>query len=86
MGSGIGFVHNTYLFDHPQKGVMIAPWTYFPQPLWSIGQLGLTAALPAAFKFMMNQSNPLVALAYLIMVAVAALRHSWRPANKAARQ
>jgi hypothetical protein len=82
IGSGIGFVHNTYLFDHPQKGVMVAPWTYAPQPLWSVGQLGLAAALPWAFKFMTSQHNPLLALAYLIMVAVHALRHSWRPAKK----
>lgn len=81
VGSGIGFVHNTYLFDHPQKAVMYAPWTYFPQPLWSVGQLGLATALPWAFKFMNSQHNPLLAVGYLVMVAVHALRHSWRPAR-----
>lgn len=84
VGSGIGYVHNTYLFDHPQKAVLHAPWTYFPQPLWSIGQLGLGSALPWAFRFMMSQHNPPLALVYLVMVAVGALRHSWRPAKKAA--
>jgi hypothetical protein len=78
-------VHNTYLFDAPQKGVMYAPWTYFPQPLWSVGQLGLGAALPWAFRFMAAQGNPLLALAYLVCVAVIALRHSWRPAAVNAR-
>jgi hypothetical protein len=42
-------VHNTYLFDYPQKSVLIAPWTYYPRPLWSAGQQNLEAALPYAF-------------------------------------
>jgi hypothetical protein len=74
-------VHNTYLYDHPQKAVLHAPWTYSPQPLWSVGQLGLARVLPWSFKFMTSQHNPLLALVYLIMSAVYALRHSWRPAE-----
>lgn len=81
VGSGIGVVHNSYLYDHPQKGVMYAPWTYSPQPLWSVGQLGLSAALPWAFRYMMNQHRPPLALIYLVMVALIALRHSWHPAR-----
>jgi acyl-CoA reductase-like NAD-dependent aldehyde dehydrogenase len=32
--SGIGAVHNTYLFDHPQKSVVKAPFTINPTPAW----------------------------------------------------
>lgn len=32
--SGRGFVHNTYLFDHPQKSVVRAPFRIFPTPAW----------------------------------------------------
>jgi hypothetical protein len=81
IGSGVGFVHNTYLYDHPQKSVLRAPWRYSPQPLWSVGQIGLGAALPHAFRFMANQHNPVVALAYLVAVAVHALRGSWAVAK-----
>jgi hypothetical protein len=37
-------------------------------------------------KFMASQHNPLLALVYLVMVAVQALRHSWHPARAAARK
>jgi hypothetical protein len=32
--SGLGFVHNTYLLDRPQKTVLRAPLTMFPKPSW----------------------------------------------------
>lgn len=32
--SGRGVVHNTYLFDHPQKSVMRAPFVIKPTPAW----------------------------------------------------
>ncbi|MEM9073448.1 MAG: aldehyde dehydrogenase family protein [Myxococcota bacterium] len=34
IGSGIGVVHNTYLFDKPQKSVIRGPFTVFPTPAW----------------------------------------------------
>ena len=34
IGSGIGVVHNTHLFDHPQKSVVRAPFIMFPWPIW----------------------------------------------------
>uniref|UniRef100_A0A7R9VA42 Aldehyde dehydrogenase domain-containing protein n=1 Tax=Chlamydomonas euryale TaxID=1486919 RepID=A0A7R9VA42_9CHLO len=34
IGSGVGFVHNTFLFDSPQKGVLTAPWIVHPRPMW----------------------------------------------------
>lgn len=35
--SGIGFVHNTYLFDRPERTVVEAPWRPFPRNLLSGG-------------------------------------------------
>ena len=32
--SGTGFVHNTLLFDAPQKSVVRAPFRIFPTPVW----------------------------------------------------
>jgi hypothetical protein len=32
--SGFGFVHNTYLFDHPAKAVITAPFVMSPTPAW----------------------------------------------------
>jgi acyl-CoA reductase-like NAD-dependent aldehyde dehydrogenase len=34
IGSGRGVVHNTYLFDHPQKSVLRAPFRIWPTPIW----------------------------------------------------
>jgi len=33
--SGRGVVHNTFLFDHPQKSVVRFPWRIAPKPVWS---------------------------------------------------
>jgi acyl-CoA reductase-like NAD-dependent aldehyde dehydrogenase len=32
--SGIGVIHNTYLFEYPQKSVVYAPFRVVPMPLW----------------------------------------------------
>lgn len=34
IGSGVGFVHNTYLLDHPAKSVIEAPFRIRPKPVW----------------------------------------------------
>ncbi len=34
VGSGIGFVHNTLMFDRPQKTVLRGPFTMTPKPAW----------------------------------------------------
>ena len=28
-------MHNTFLFDHPQKSVVRFPWRIAPKPVWS---------------------------------------------------
>jgi hypothetical protein len=47
--SGVGVVHNTYLFDHPQKSVVRGPWRSRPEPIWHIGSpmVGAARKLPA---------------------------------------
>ena len=35
--SGRGFVHNTYLFDHPEKSIVQAPFVISPTPVWFAG-------------------------------------------------
>lgn len=32
--SGMGFVHNTYLLDRPQKSILYSPHLLLPKPLW----------------------------------------------------
>jgi hypothetical protein len=34
IGSGQGIVHNTYLFDYPQKSVVSVPFRIYPTPIW----------------------------------------------------
>ncbi len=36
IGSGIGVVHNTYLFDRPQKSVIRGPFVVKPKPAWFV--------------------------------------------------
>jgi len=37
VGSGIGFVHNTLMFDRPEKAVVRGPFTMWPAPAWFAG-------------------------------------------------
>ena len=34
IGSGSGFVHNSYMFDRPQKTIFEGPFRVFPKPAW----------------------------------------------------
>lgn len=36
IGSGRGVVHNTFLFDKPQKAVIRGPFRVFPKPAWFV--------------------------------------------------
>lgn len=45
VGSGIGFAHNTFMFDRPQRVVVQAPWRPFPRNLMS-GQMTLLPRPP----------------------------------------
>lgn len=47
--SGRGAVHNTLLFDHPQKSVITLPWSGGPKPVWSPSHKTLHKLGPALF-------------------------------------
>jgi hypothetical protein len=34
IGSGVGVVHNSFLFDHPEKSVVRGPFRMWPTPVW----------------------------------------------------
>ncbi len=51
IGSGIGFVHNSYLFDQPQKSVAYAPFRIFPTPAWFATHQNLLGMARQLLKF-----------------------------------
>jgi len=52
VGSGIGVVHNTLMFERPQKAVVHGPFTMWPTPAWFAGNPTghVTARRLAAFE------------------------------------
>jgi hypothetical protein len=69
IGSGLGIVHNTYLFDHPQKSVFYAPFRIFPTPIWFPHHRNL---LPLANRLMQFEAAP--TWSNLFPVILAALK------------
>jgi len=69
VGSGIGVVHNTHLFDHPQKSVVRAPFVMYPWPIWFADHRNLHELGRRAVKF---EAAP--TLLSLPPVALAGLR------------
>lgn len=49
--SGNCAVHNTMLFDHPQKSVLRAPWRYAPTQFWTPACKNVQGIAPAAIAF-----------------------------------
>jgi hypothetical protein len=76
IGTGNCVVHNTFLFDTPQKSVFRAPWRTAPAQLWSASQANLEGAVPAAARFLDAQGDgrPLSALAWVTLAAWRAVR------------
>lgn len=70
IGSGNCVVHNTLLFDHPQKSVLYAPFRFHPQPpFWSPSNRNLEGIGGAALRFSAAPS-----LATMLPLARQALR------------
>jgi acyl-CoA reductase-like NAD-dependent aldehyde dehydrogenase len=68
IGSGSGFVHNSYLFDHPQKSVVYAPFRIFPTPAWFANHKNLLSMAKQLLKleaYPTWRNLPLVVLAAL---------------------
>ena len=56
VSSGIGFVHNTFMFDKPERVVIRAPWRPFPRNLLSGGM----TLLPRPPWFVTNRRQHVV--------------------------
>lgn len=68
IGSGIGCVHNTYLFDRPQKSIVSAPFRIFPTPAWFATHKNLLEMSKHLLKFEASptwQNLPAVIMAAL---------------------
>lgn len=51
IGSGRGVVRNTYLFDHPQKSVLRAPFRISPTPVWFVNNKNLLQLSKQVMEF-----------------------------------
>ena len=67
--SGIGFVHNTYMFDRAQRTVLEQPFKPFPRPPWYV-----THRNAAAVGREMTAFNHAPSIGKMLRVAWAALR------------
>ena len=56
IGSGRGVVHNSLLFDHPEKSVIYAPFMQNPTPLWFGDNKNLLKTSKALMKLEANPS------------------------------
>lgn len=67
--SGRGVVHNTYLFDYPQKSVVRSPFRVFPKPPYFVTHKNLKQTAKRVVFFETRRS-----LAKLLSVAAAAMK------------
>lgn len=49
--SGVGVVHNAYMFESPEKSVVRGPFLSFPQPPWFCGQKNTTKVAKALLEY-----------------------------------
>ncbi len=54
--SGIGFVHNTFLFDKPEKSVVYGPFRVWPKPAWSMTNRQTHRVFPRLFELEQSPS------------------------------
>jgi len=69
IGSGRGVVHNTFLFDHPEKSIVRAPFRPHPKPVWFVGHKSLDTLGRRLTRF---EAEP--SFAKLPGIAIAAFR------------
>ena len=74
--SGIGWVHNTYMFDKAVKTVLEGPLTMFPKPLWFPTN---RAAEPMVWKVLELYHDPTIwRLLGLLLTAIMGRRKQRR--------
>ena len=49
--SGIGSVHNTFMFDYPEKSIVRAPFKIWPKPIWFYDKKNLKEMTQHLLKF-----------------------------------
>ncbi|RVU48648.1 aldehyde dehydrogenase family protein [Lujinxingia sediminis] len=54
IGSGIGVVHNTFLFDKPEKSVIRGPFKAFPRPPWFVTTKNTAKVAERLTRFELN--------------------------------
>jgi acyl-CoA reductase-like NAD-dependent aldehyde dehydrogenase len=67
--SGVGAVHNAFLFDRPEKSVVYGPFRVWPKPPWFVTHRGMAQVFARATKL---EARP--GLAKALSVALASLR------------
>lgn len=68
IASGIGVVHNTLLFEHPEKSVIDGPFTIAPKPPWFATHAGAAAVAQQLLR--LEGKRQLTALPRLALAAV----------------
>lgn len=69
IGSGMGAVHNSFMFDYPEKSVVSAPFRIRPKPVWFAGHRSLDTLGRLLTRLEAERS-----LGTLIRIAAAGLR------------
>ena len=67
--SGVGVVHNTFMFDKPQKSVVYGPFRMWPKPPWFVSHHGMGRVFAGATEL---ESRP--SLGKALSIGLAALR------------
>jgi len=57
VGSGIGTVHNTLLYDHPEKSVLYGPWVFAIRPFWWCDNRSLEDVSRHAMRFILSTTG-----------------------------
>ena len=52
--SGIGVVHNSFLFEQPEKSIIRGPFRIFPKPPWFVTNKQTHNIAPALVEFELN--------------------------------
>jgi acyl-CoA reductase-like NAD-dependent aldehyde dehydrogenase len=67
--SGVGAVHNSFLFDKPEKSVIYGPFRMWPKPPWFITSRNMNRIFPQMFELELGPS-----LLRTLGIALTALR------------
>ncbi len=72
--AGIGFVHNSFMFDHPEKGVVHAPWRPAVKPMELPDNRAVPHFMARLLRLVGNLDKPLSAFPDLLVLSTQAIR------------